>query len=549
VDDAQPMIPMQSLVKRYGQRAALEARAFVALLRAGAIGARSPVGAASALRVLAAYGPFGAAPRIAALRDGRCPAICDEGGEIDYACLDELISRVANALHDRGLAAGDSIGILCRNHRWPLVAAFAASRAGMRGVWLNTAFSARQAQEVARREGVALLIHDADLADVVAGIEPPHGRVAVAIDDPASCELAALAAAASPRLPPAPSRAGRIVLLTSGTSGTPKGAPRPEPRGFIVPGSILERLPMRARQTTVIAPPLFHGTGLLVAVIAVSLSNRLVLRRRFEAQQLVEDIERWRASTVCLVPIMLQRLLALGDESIRMRDLSSLRIVFCGGSALPAEVALHAMDLLGEVVYNLYGSTEVAVATLATPADVRAAPNSVGRPALGSRVKIFDDRDLEVAPGRTGRIFVGTTMPFEGYTGGGGKETIDGLLATGDLGHFDAQGRLYIDGREDEMIVSGGENVFPAEVEELLLTHPGVAEAAVVGVHDEEFGQRLRAFVVAGDGPKPREDELKQLVKDNLARYKAPREVVFLDELPRNPAGKVLKRKLLELEV
>ena len=146
--------------------------------------------------------------------------------------------------------------------------------------------------------------------------------------------------------------------------------------------------------------------------------------------------------------------------------------------------------------------------------------------------------------GQTGRIFVGNEMVFEGYTGGGGKEIIDGLMSTGDVGHFDADGRLFVDGRDDEMIVSGGENVFPREVEDLLADHEDVDEVAVVGVADEEFGQRLRAFVVPAPGAEPTGDELKDHVKANLARYKVPREVVFLDELPRNATGKVLKREL-----
>jgi fatty-acyl-CoA synthase len=245
-----------------------------------------------------------------------------------------------------------------------------------------------------------------------------------------------------------------------------------------------------------------------------------------------------------VVPVMLQRVLALGDEEIAKRDLSALRCVFCAGSQLPADVALKAMDVLGEVIYNLYGSTEVSVATLATPEDIRAAPTSVGKPALGARVKIFDEAGKEVPKGQTGRIFVGAISPFEGYTGGGGKEVIDGLLSTGDIGHFDENGRLYIDGRDDEMIVSGGENVFPREVEELLITHPSVADVAVIGVDDEEFGQRLKAFIVKQPGKRLSAKQTQDFVKDNLARYKAPRDVVFLKELPRNPTGKILKREL-----
>jgi fatty-acyl-CoA synthase len=301
---------------------------------------------------------------------------------------------------------------------------------------------------------------------------------------------------------------------------------------------------MRARGVTVVATPLYHGAGLIPAGLSIALGCKVVLRRRFDAAETLDDIARHHATTVSVVPVMLQRVLALGEEEIRRRDLSSLRIVLCTGSQLPAEVAIRAMDLLGDVLYNLYGSTEVSLATLATPADIRAAPASVGKPLLGSRVRILDEHGNQALQGVPGRIFVGTAVPFEGYTGGGGKEIVDGLLSTGDVGHFDPDGRLYIDGREDEMIVSGGENVFPLEIEELLVTHPAIADAAAISVEDAEFGQRLRAFVVLEERHAVSAADVQAFVRENLARYKVPRDVVFLDELPRNPTGKVLKREL-----
>ncbi len=533
---------LNSLLAEPARRAGLETRALVALVRAGAIGVDLPHRLLQVLQALDTYGPFGAAPRIAAIRHGAYPAIADERGELTYAEFDEAVDRIANALRQR-LAPGDTVGILCRNHRGPLIVAFAASRAGVNAVWLNTAFSARQAAEVANREGVDLLVHDVEFTDLVADIEARKGTFVADIDS-ATDDLDALAADASPKAPPAPAKQGRIILLTSGTTGTPKGAPRAEPRSFILPGGLLERLPMRAREATIIGPPLFHGTGLLIAIMTIALGSKLVLRRKFDAEQLVADIEKHSATTVCVVPVMLQRVLGLGDDTVRSYDTSSLRAIFCAGSQLPAAVATAAQDLLGDVVYNLYGSTEVALATMATPADVREAPTSVGKPMLGCRIKIIDDNGNEVPTPGNGRIFVGAATQFEGYTGGGTKEFIDGLMASGDVGHFDEKGRLYIDGRDDDMIVSGGENVFPVEIEELLVTHPAIVEASAIGVDDEEFGKRLRAFVVTVSGAEVSEADLKQFVKDNLARYKVPREVVFLDELPRNPTGKVLKRDL-----
>ena len=205
------------------------------------------------------------------------------------------------------------------------------------------------------------------------------------------------------------------------------------------------------------------------------------------------------------------------------------------------------MDAFGDVLYNLYGSTEVTAATIATPADLRRAPGTAGTPPPGTTVVLFDEHDQPVTEqGGTGRIHVKTASLFEGYTGGGTKDAIDGLMATGDVGYFDDHGCLHVSGRADDMIVSGGENVFPREVEDLISDHDDVREAAVIGVPDDEYGQRLRAFVARVEGATLDEDGVKALVKSNLARYKVPRDVVFLDELPRNPTGKVLRRVLSE---
>jgi fatty-acyl-CoA synthase len=173
----------------------------------------------------------------------------------------------------------------------------------------------------------------------------------------------------------------------------------------------------------------------------------------------------------------------------------------------------------------------------------------VGKVVRGTVVKILNAEGKELPAGTTGRVFVGNSVQFAGYTGGGDKERIAGLMSSGDVGHFDSDGRLFIDGRDDDMIVSGGENVFPREIEELLAEHPEIEEAAAIGVDDEQFGQRLRAFVVLRPGASLSEDEVKQFVRDSLARYKSPREVVFLDSLPRNPTGKILKRELADYPV
>jgi len=293
-----------------------------------------------------------------------------------------------------------------------------------------------------------------------------------------------------------------------------------------------------------IAAPLFHSWGFFHFVISLPTSSTIVLRRRFDEEETLRGVQDHRAEVLAVVPVMLQRILQLPEETLAAYDLSALRITSLSGSALPGELATAWMDRFGDNVYNLYGSTEVAYATVATPEDLRAAPGTAGRAPRGTVVRLYDEAGREAPQGEVGRIFVGNEMSFEGYTGGGGKEVIDDLLCSGDVGHFDADGRLFIDGRDDEMIVSGGENVFPREVEDLLADHEAVVEVAVIGVEDEEYGQRLKAFVVASAEADVSEDELKSHVKANLAGYKAPREVEFLEELPRNATGKILKREL-----
>jgi acyl-CoA synthetase (AMP-forming)/AMP-acid ligase II len=294
-----------------------------------------------------------------------------------------------------------------------------------------------------------------------------------------------------------------------------------------------------------VAAPLFHSWGFAHFVLGLSLSSTYVLQRKFDPEETLKAITERDATALVVVPVMMQRILQLPEETLDKYDLPSLRVTAASGSALPGELATKWMDHFGDNLYNLYGSTEVAWATIATPEDLRAAPGTAGLPPRGTIVKIVDDEGKgEVEQGKTGRVFVGNDMAFEGYTGGGGKDEYEGLLSSGDVGHFDEDGRLFIDGRDDEMIVSGGENVFPREVEDLLADHDSVKEAAVIGVDDDEFGQRLKAFVVLSDSGSVDEDEIKGYVKKNLARYKVPREVEFLDSLPRNATGKVLKREL-----
>jgi fatty-acyl-CoA synthase len=518
------------------------------LRRAGIVGPMRPD---KALRVGSTFLRWGASPAtgvtVASIEQPHEVAVLDERGSLTWRRLHERSNALAHSFAALGIGPGDGIGVMARNHRGFLETTLAAAKLGASALYLNTMFAGPQLVEVMKREGPKALVYDKEFADLLAGVEPSVERI-VAWHDGAppagATTVEQLIAAGDPAdLAPPPDKA-RFVILTSGTTGTPKGAQRTSPDGLMTLASLLDMIPYRRGSTMMIAAPLFHSWGFLHFVIALPTTSTMVLRRRFDPEDTLAAIERTRADVLTVVPVMVQRILGLPDETLRRYTLPTLKIAALSGSALPGELAVEWMDRFGDNIYNLYGSTEVSFATIATPADLRAAPGTAGRPPRGTTVRLFDEDGKDVGPGEVGRIFVGNDMKMEGYTGGGNKEAIEGLLSSGDVGHFDSDGRLFVDGRDDEMIVSGGENVFPREVEDLLADLDGIVEVAIIGVDDEKFGQRLKAFVVLEEGASLTEADLGAHVKANLASYKTPREVEFLDELPRNATGKVLKREL-----
>jgi acyl-CoA synthetase (AMP-forming)/AMP-acid ligase II len=477
-------------------------------------------------------------------------AIVDELGTLTFREVHERTNALAHSLSDAGILEGDGVAIMCRNHRGFIDATVACSKLGANALYLNTAFAGPQITDVVEREKPVAIVYDAEFEDLIHDAGVRRKRFIGWHDGgekPKDPLIEDLIEQGDPSDVVPPAEKGRVVILTSGTTGTPKGASRKQPESLEPAAALFSTIPLRARETTMIAAPMFHSWGFAHFTLGMGLSSTLVLRRKFDPEATLSLTAQHQATALAVVPVMLQRILELPVETIQKYDLSALRVIAASGSALPGELATKTMDAFGDVLYNLYGSTEVAWATIATPADLRAAPGTAGRPPRGTIVRLYDEQgELVAKPGATGRIFVGNEMLFEGYTGGGGKDVIDGLMATGDVGHFDEGGHLFVDGRDDEMIVSGGENVFPREVEDLIADHAAIDEVAIIGVEDEQFGQRLKAYAVKTKGGKVDEAELKAYVKKNLAGYKVPREIVFMDELPRNATGKVLKRELLE---
>jgi acyl-CoA synthetase (AMP-forming)/AMP-acid ligase II/NAD(P)-dependent dehydrogenase (short-subunit alcohol dehydrogenase family) len=473
-------------------------------------------------------------------------AVIDEAGTVTYGELRGCAERLAAALQDRfGVGENCGVGVMCRNHRGFVETVLAASAAGADVVLINTEFPGPQLAQVLAHHRLACIVHDPEFVAAVSDSGYSGGRV-TAGDTAEGVSVDALIESSRGKFTRA-RRGGKIVILTSGTTGTPKGAARsPKFRSQSGPlRTFLTRVPFRAGGTILIAPPLFHGMGFAYLNLSLFLGAAIVIRRRFDPEAVLDDIARHKVGVMIAVPSMLRRLLDVPESVRASHDFSSLRAVLTSGAALGGELGTRFMEAFGPCLYNLYGSSEVGFGAIATPEDLRAAPGTVGYAPAGTELRILGSDGQTLSPGQCGRVFVKTGLAFSGYVGGGTKEVIDGFMSTGDFGHLDVAGRLFVDGRADDMIISGGENVFPGEVEEALAGHPAVAEVTVFGAPDEQFGQRLRAFVVVRDGMDIGEEALRTYLKERVARFKLPRDFVFLPRLPRNALGKVLKRELI----
>ena len=531
--------------------ARLWARASCALAHAGVL---APVRPDRLIRMGRSAIRWGSGPAglmaTSAARWPEQPALVDERGSLTYAELDRRVAAIAAGLAaEFGVGPQRSVAIMCRNHRGFVEALLAASRLGADVVLLNTDFPGPQLAQVIVREHPGLVILDEEFFAGFDAAGFDGARVVAWHHDPVPPPTLERLAGGPWQRSPHSRRQGRLTILTSGTSGTPRGAPRtPSPLAMLGPmTSLLENIPLRARDRLFIGPPFFHGFGLAYLLLGLAIGSTLVVQRRFDPEATLRAIDEHEVAVLAAVPVMLQRIAALPDETRGRYDTTSLRAAFSGGAQLTGATSSAFMDRFGEIVHNGYGSSETGIAALATPADLRAAPGTVGHPPYTVTIKILDAQRRELPAGGVGHVFVGGGLVFDGYNGGGGKETVGRLMNTGDLGHIDGAGRLLIDGREDDMIVSGGENVFPQEVADVIADHDAVADVAVLGVEDAEFGQRLRAYIVARPGTSVTEDELRSHVKANVARYKVPRDIVIVSELPRSPTGKLRRSDLDQL--
>lgn len=509
------------------------------------------------------WGPTPAASYgAAALRYPNRLALVDDFGSLTYGQLELRSGVLASGLRKRGLSRGDGLGILCRNHRGFVEATLAAAKIGARPVLLNTGLPAGQLHTVIEAESVSVVVADRELAAPLAATDAP--AVVVLVADPERSPDRTfpdldgrLPALPRPRNPFAGAMAP--VILTSGTTGAPKGTRRSiDPRALRSALGVIEAIPYERGDVMVVPAPLFHAWGFSHLALAATLAATVVLRERFDPETVLADLDAHGATVLVAVPVMLQRILVWDERSAPtaavddVAELDSLRVVASSGAPLPGDLATRWMDRFGDNLYNLYGSTECGQVSVAEPADLRKWPATAGRPLPGIDVRILDQDDDDVDPGDVGEILVDSPARFDGYTNGDQKRSVGDLLSSGDRGYIDADGLLFVLGRADDMIITGGENVYPSNIERALLADPAVDVAAVVGVADDDLGQRVRAVLVTG-GPDAVTDStsagamtrrLKSALRIELAGHELPKEFVYVSELPRNQAGKVLRNQL-----
>ncbi len=513
-----------------------------------------PVGPRASVRIISGLWRTGLTPAaaiaIGAARHPERDAIVDDEGATSYHELDQRIESIAGALWTRRRGRS-TFAILCRNHRGFIEAFAVGARLGHEVVFLNTEITESQLDRILQRHNPDVLVHDEEYEDIVEACGYDGRRVLAWHESDADDRLTldSLAVGDHARAP-ANHRTSKLTLLTSGTTGLAKGVSRDIDLVGIAESAAtgMGILRLRDGDVSVVAPPFFHALGFAMLLTSLSVGGTIVSHRRFDAEQMLDDIEARQATVLTAVPLMLQRLLKVKSEQPD-RDVSSVRVALTGASPIPPSTVAEFQEAFGPVLVNLYGSTETGIVSMATPEDLLDEPSTLGRPGIGIKLRILRDDRSVADPGERGTIFMRGGLLFDGYTDDGdatpeAKEVVDGYVNTGDMGHLDDLGRLYVDGRDDDMVVSGGENVFPLEVEHTLGEHPSVGEAVVVGIDHEEFGQVLRAYVTVTSDEPPKDAELRDFLRDRLEKFKVPKEFVVLDDFPRNATGKIVRSKL-----
>lgn len=479
------------------------------------------------------------------------PAIADSSRRLTWQELDRRIDRLAVGLRDRlGLGPGDAAVLVMRNRIEMIEAQTALARIGGAAVAVSWRSTREELEYLVGHSGARAVFVESAVGDAAEEAKPllagvPEGNfVSIGGSRPGFVDYESLIEES--RQERIDGQEGSVVIYTSGTTGKPKGAVRRFPQEMVwAVLHVLDELPIRSDDRHLAVCPMYHSTAFGFIAFTLTLGGSVVIEPGFDPERFLAAIERHRVTTTAVVPTMLHRILELPATVRAKYDTRSLNAIFSGGAPLSGTLARRVIEEFGHVLYNFYGATETGLNTLATPEELLRSPGTIGHAIRENEIRLLDEHGREVADGETGELWVRSGMLVEGYHDDRAATEAsmrEGFFSVGDLAHRDDNGLFHIDGRKRDMIITGGVNVYPAEVEEVLHRHPHVAEAAVVGVEDDEWGERVRACVVPRDELDP--VELLAWAKRHLAGPKVPREVRLLDELPKNPTGKVLKRHL-----
>jgi fatty-acyl-CoA synthase len=515
-----------------------------------------PEGAIELVRALATGAQNPAALyKIHAKNSPNKPAIVWRDQTLTFADMNSRIDRLAAGLAARGMKRGSSIVLMMRNRPELIELGAAAARLGAAAVTVSWRSTAKELVYLASHCGATAMAFEHDLWPVAGDAKkelsqiPSSNYFAVggSVEGTTSVERLLDTPDAFVQEKGAEEDAS-VVIYTSGTTGKPKGAVRKFPREAL-PAFMrfIAETPMRVDDVHLVTCPLYHSTAFGFLSLSHLLGTTVVIMDEFKPESFLRMIEDHEVTTTAVVPTMLHRVLALGQQAIDAYDTRSLRVIFSGGAPLPGPLAIQTMDQFGDILWNFYGATETGLVTLAGPSDLRAAPGTIGRAVPGNDIRLITDKGTIAPDGEVGELFVMNEFLVAGYhkdLAATSESMKDGFFSVGDLARRDRDGRFFIEGRKRDMVISGGVNVYPAEVEGVLEEHPEIAECAVIGVPDPEWGERVRAFIVRKPDSSLDDGTLKLWLRERLAGPKVPRDIVFLDALPRNPTGKVLKREL-----
>ncbi len=480
----------------------------------------------------------------------------DHPRTLTFSELDATVNRAAHALRAFGIRPGERLVWCGPNSVEVLVTIHAARKGGLIAVPLSYRFNADEMQYVIDNSDATLVVVDAEQAPLVAQVRRrlPKVRAVVVFggDVPEGCESWDAAIAGQfddePATDDDASTAGAQMLYTSGTTGKPKGALRTTTDPAIVFALLGELGLLPGADVHLTTGPLYHSGPLAFASLSHTLGNPIVLLRRFDARAWLELVKEHRVTNTFSAPTQLKRIVSLPADDLASADLSSMRCLIANAAPVPYALKQEVIEKLGDgFLYEVYGSTELGIVTVLKPEDQLRKPGSCGKTYGGVEVRLVKEDGTEAAPGEPGELFIRTGLAMDGYHRT--SEQLDeledgGWKSVGDVAYADEEGYLFICDRKKDMIISGGVNIYPAEIESVLHAHPQVLDAAVFGIPDDEWGERVHAIVQPKPGESIDLDELRAFVEDRVGGYKRPRSYELRDELPRTDAGKLLKRVL-----